>query len=64
VSVKAIMLQCDYCYAEESVDFATTEEEEPEFLDIQQVPEHWFHVEGEGDERDYCSRECLINDLS
>jgi hypothetical protein len=63
MAVKSIQLACDYCYSEESVSFDAIEDLEDEFLTVNPKPAHWYRLEGNGEEKDYCSQECLRADL-
>jgi hypothetical protein len=52
---------CDWCTAEQEVE-RDHENEEASFSNP--LPdESWFHLEGGGEEQDFCSKECLLSSL-
>lgn len=62
MAVKSLVVTCDYCYSEQEVKF---EEEQEDFFSASPLPdEDWFHLEGAGDEHDFCSRDCLLSHLA
>ena len=61
MAVKSLVVVCDWCTAEQEVEL-DHENEEASFSNP--LPdESWFHLEGGGDEFDYCSKDCLLSSL-
>ena len=66
MSVKSLLLKCDWCEAEAEVEFKGEEEEaDAEFLVVHPLPdESWFHVEHRNQEHDFCCFDCLLSGFS
>lgn len=63
MAVKSLTVTCDWCETEAQVEF-DKEDTHDDFFTSSPLPDQdWYHVEGNGEEKDYCSRECLSSDL-
>ena len=63
MAVKSLVVQCDWCNSTAEVEFKG-EDAEDSFFGAPLPDEDWFHLEGQGDEYDFCSRDCLFSHLS
>ena len=63
MAVKSIVVECNWCHSEAHVVFG--QDDDTEIFSAVLLPdENWFHLEHDGDEYDFCCKDCVQSHLA